>query len=167
MRFKSLVILALLSAWLASPALVWAADGDQCKATYHDSAGINGSGATCQETPGVRTWFLCDQQKATGTDTDCGPIVVNVGSAKTCTIDIVTQQPACTITTMTVEESDGTVGLTDAVWTTLGTLTGTPSPLLSQIDPLRPVGPVLRATFTDITDTDCTNVSVVVKCFYY
>ena len=162
MRKCLILSLAVLSAWLALPA--FADDGDPCT-DKHYTAGVLDSGPTCTMVSGVRRQFLCDSQTEAVDDTSCTIDVAIAEGASACVISILEQQPACTIPTMTIEEGDNDSGA-DYGWTTLGTLTGLVSPLLSQVDPGRPVGAVLRATFTDITDTDCTRVSVVLKCFY-
>lgn len=146
--------LALLSLFLASAA--FAADGDLCTPSTTPA---------CVAKPGWRTQFLCQDEKETSGDTSCNIEVEIAEKADFCAVEIVQQQAACTIPTITVEESSRNSGVEQG-WTTLGTLTGIVSPLVSQVDVGRAVGPALRATFADFTDADCTSVSLVLKCHY-
>lgn len=163
---KCLALLCLLV--LCAP-LARARDGDMCTNKHYDNAGVLDAGPTCAITSGVRTQFLCDSQTHSGTDSDgCTIIGAILEDASFCVVELLEEQPTCDTGTMTIQETSASesIAAADASWTTLGTITGATSPEISQTDPFRPAGPRIRATFADITDTDCTRVSVVLKCFY-
>jgi len=110
------------------------------------------------------TRYLCRQQMATGTDTECGPIVLPERTGCIWVVRVNKVQAACPFPAMTIEESDQVTTGAPTVWHEVGVLTGPTSPSVSQRVPTHRIGPALRATFADITDAACTDVRVVARC---
>lgn len=151
MKALALLLLCLL------PLVARAADGDRCDHT-------NG----CTDASGIKTWFLCDSIVGIGSPSKGSCVIaLSPNGARSCTVEWLHVQSACTVPSIAIDESDNVAGA-DTVWTNIGTLgtgTGPAGPSPSMIDPGRALGPALRAVFTPIADTDCTDVDLVVKCF--
>jgi len=144
-RFYTFLCAALLA--LASSALA-ANDGDQCADCANAQDAI----------------YLCGGQVATGTDTECGPIILPERTGCIWVTRINKVQAGCPWTNMTIEESDQVTTGAPTVWHEVGVLTGPTAPSVSERVPSHRIGPALRATFADITDANCTDVRVVARC---
>ena len=149
-------LLAALALALALPALALAADGERCT----EAKG-------CTETGGTKAWLACDSQ-VNGAG-NCTPFAFDGGTgAKTCTISVHHVQASCVLPAITCDEAQAVTGA-DVVWSTFGafgTGTGPTGISPSQIDPRRPIGPAIRCTHANIASAPCTDVDVVIRCYY-
>lgn len=125
----------------------------------------------CTSSSTTRTWFLC-HNKLNGS-TGCGPVAVDTNGALFCTVNIAEVPASCTLTAITVQESHVGAAGGQTVWHTLGVFgvgTGVGPYTPASIDPLRPVGPGLMASYSNPADTDCDTggrgINVTYTCFY-
>lgn len=147
-------ILVLLAATLATGA--WAAPGDFCSTVDSATYGVD-STRHCV--------LLADGISDAGNETEGKPTTaINFQPFDYCTFSISKAQTSCEPGSIFIEESTAFASASPVVWSTITTLTGVVSPLVSSVTLMRRPRTWVRARLAAITDADCTDVDVVVEC---
>lgn len=151
MRILAPICVGILALLLAAGAN--AASGEKCEvadATHYTNVPLYHD---CR--------MLCDAIDDTDNETSCGPITFPTQEGA---VDVVfaieKAQASCEPGTILIQESSSAITADPNVWTTVCSLTGVVSPLVSSCSLGRPPKGNLRATLSAITDADCTDVDV-------
>lgn len=148
-RILLICLLFVACSWHAS-----AASGDVCNRTSDGS-----HYSAIADTDECK--LLCDGLTETGGETTCGPITFkSQRGATTFICSIERAQAACEPGTISIQESNSAVAGAPNVWSEICSLTGVASPLVSSCSPERAPKGAIRASFSDITDIQCTDVDV-------
>lgn len=110
--------------------------------------------------------YLIKGMVATGTKIKAGPIVLPGHGATRIMIRVRTWPTLCPTLAIKFEESESLSEIAPDAWHEIQTSTMGPGVGdVSQIIPDREAGPVIRATFADVTDANCTGagISIVVR----
>lgn len=109
--------------------------------------------------------LLCDGISDSGNDTECKPTApINFDAYTMCTFSIGKGQTDCEPGPIYIEEASNAASSSPTMWTTIETLSGFLSPLVSSFDLLRRPRTHLRARLAAITDPQCTEVDVIIEC---